>query len=124
MDPTAILSAINAAKVAIDAAVKVKDNFFGSTSASKASSTAAARTSTTVEALQTEFDVQKKRLTEVAAEVSENRTIIQEQNEIIIGLSNALKVTAETVQRQRAITLVLAAVSSASVLLSLYALFR
>lgn len=123
MDASTILQAINAAKVAIDTAVKVKNNFFDHTSTSNTSSPAAS-TSTTVETLQTEIDTQKRRLIEVTTEVSENRTIIQEQNEIIIGLSNALKITAESVHRQRIINLTLAVVSLLSVLLSLYALFR
>ncbi|KQT33278.1 hypothetical protein [Methylophilus sp. Leaf414] len=122
MDPTTILSAINAAKVAIDTAVKVKDNFFGPTASSKSSSTTAAKASATVDALQSEIELHKKRFDELAAFVEENRTIVQEQNEIIIGLSNALKVTAETVQRQRVITFVMALISTVAILVSVYAL--
>lgn len=124
MNPTAILTAINTAKVAIDTALKVKDSLFGTNALSKSDSTISAKTSDTIDALQVEIELQNKRIDELATFVDKNRIIIQEQNEIIIGLSNALKVTAESVQRQRIITLAAALVSSVAILISVYVLTR
>lgn len=124
MNPTAILTAINTAKVAIDTALKVKDSLFGTNALSKSDSTISAKTSDTIDALQVEIELQNKRIDELATFVDKNRIIIQEQNEIIIGLSNALKVTAESVQRQRIIMLAAALVSSVAILISVYVLTR
>lgn len=124
MNPTAILTAINTAKVAIDTALKVKDSLFGTNALSKSDSSISAKTSDTIDALQVEIELQNKRIDELATFVDKNRIIIQEQNEIIIGLSNALKVTAESVQRQRTIMLAAALVSSVAILISVYVLTR
>ena len=124
MDPLTIFSAIQAADLAIDAAAKVKNHFFSSKSADKTDAVKKAEISVTLETLQAEVNLQKKQLAEVTAEVAENRTIIQEQNEIIIGLSNALKITAETAQKLRVFTFIFASLSVVAIFVALYALFR
>ena len=124
MDPTTIFGAIRAADLAIDAAAKVKNHFFSSNGSNKANAAKGVKASANLETLQAEVDLQKKQLAEVTAEVADNRAIIQEQNEIIIGLSNALKVTAETTQKLRVFIFVAVAISVVAISVALYVLFR
>jgi hypothetical protein len=124
MGPLTIIGAIQAADLAVDAAVKVKNHFFSSKSTDKTEVAKKAEFSVTIEALQAEVNLQIKQLADVTAEVADNRTIIQEQNEIIIGLSNALKATAETVQKLRVFTIIFASLSLAAIFTAVYVLFR
>lgn len=124
MGPLTIIGAIQAADLAVDAAVKVKNHFFSSKGADKTEAVNKAEISVTIETLQAEVNLQKKQLAELTVEVTDNRTIIQEQNEIIIGLSNALKATAETAQKLRVFTFIFASLSVVAIFVSAYALFR
>ena len=124
MDPLTIIGAIQAADLAIDAAAKVKNHFFSSKAADKTGAAKKEEISVSLETLQADVNLQKKQLAEITAEVAENRTIIQEQNEIIIGLSNALKVTAETAQKLKVFTFIFASLSVVAIFVALYALFR
>lgn len=124
MSPLTIIGAIQAADLAIDAAAKVKNHFFSSKSGNKTDATTKSEISVTLETLQAAVSLQKKQLAEMAAEVADNRAIIQEQNEIIIGLSNALKVTAEEAKKLRVFTFIFSALSVVAIFVTLYALFR
>lgn len=124
MGPLTIFGAIQAADLAVDAAVKVKNHFFSSKGADKTEAAQKAEISVTIETLQAEVNLQKQQLAEVTAEVADNRAIIQEQNEIIIELSNALKVTAETVQKLRVFTFIFASLSLVAIFVAAYALIR
>ncbi len=124
MGPLTIFGAIQAADLAVDAAVKVKNHFFSSKSADKTEAAQKAEISVTIETLQAEVNLQKQQLAEVTAEVADNRAIIQEQNEIIIELSNALKVTAETVQKLRVFTFIFVLLSLVAIFVAAYALIH
>lgn len=124
MGPLTIFGAIQAADLAVDAAIKVKNHFFSSKSAGKTEAVNKAEISVTIETLQAEVNIQKQKLAEVTAEVADNRAIIQEQNEIIIELSNALKVTAETAQKLRIFTLIFASLSIVAIFVAGYGLIR
>lgn len=120
MDPSTIHDAIKLAELAVDAAAKVKNHFFSSSSDSKTSSSQEMNTSATLVTLQTNVNLLKIQFDEVANEVADNKKIIQEQNEIIIGLSNALKVTAENAKRLRMIGFAALALSVVSILAVFY----
>ncbi|HEY3301385.1 MAG TPA: hypothetical protein VGJ90_11480 [Methylophilaceae bacterium] len=124
MGPLTIFGAIQAADLAVDAAIKVKNHFFSSKSADKTETVNKAEISVTIETLQAEVNIQKQKLAEVTAEVADNRAIIQEQNEIIIELSNALKVTAETAQKLRVFTFIFALLSVVAIFVAGYVLIR
>lgn len=124
MSPLTIIGAIQAADFAIDAAVKVKNHFFSPKRDERADVAIKSEISVTLETLQTEVNLQKRQLAEMADEVADNRTIIQEQNEIIIELSSALKVTAEAAKRLRVFMFIFAAFSLIAISVALYALFR
>ena len=123
MDPSSIITAISAAKSAIDAAVKVKENFFNSKNSAKYANTALPDAGFSLELLQGEIDLHKKSLSDVMVQVEENRTILEKQNEIIIGLSNALKVTAETAKTLKTISIAACITSVLAIAIALFVAF-
>lgn len=124
MSPLTIIGAIQAADFAIDAAVKVKNHFFSSKRGDVADVAIKSEISVTLETLQAEVNYQKRQLVEMATEVAANREIIQEQNEIIIELSSALKVTAEAAKKLRVFTFIFAILCLIAISVASYALFR
>lgn len=124
MNPITILTAISAAKSAIDAAIKVKESFFDAKKEARSEEAATVKSEVDFDALREEINLQKKCLSELASQVEENRTIIERQNAIIIEISSAVKVTAETVKTVKTIAVAATVIAIIAIVVSIYAALR
>lgn len=105
MEPTTILAVIKVCVTAIDGAIKIKEGFFGNKNTDS-------------------LKLHEKKLDEFSTKIEENRDILKKQNEIIIELGNALKVTAETARRTRITAIAATVVSAVSIIVAICALLR
>lgn len=124
MNPITILTAISAAKSAIDAAIKVKENFFDIKRDTQSVVAATGRSDASIEVLRAEISLQNERLSDLTAQVEENRIIIEKQNTIIIEVSNAVKVTAETVKTVKTMAVTASIIALIAIAVSIYAISR
>lgn len=124
MNPITILTAISAAKSAIDAAIKVKENFFDIKRDAKSGAAATGKSEASIEILREEISLQNERLSDLVAQVEENRIIIEKQNTIIIEVSHAVKVTAETVKTVKTLAVTASIIALIAMAVSIYAISR
>lgn len=113
MDPMTIMLAVDAAKTAIDGAIQLKEKFFTKNGA-RSESENISQSATNFDALQSQLVLHKEQINVLSGQLDECRAILEKQNEIIIELSNALKVTAETTKNLKKLVPVLIGISALS----------
>ena len=124
MNPITILTAISAAKSAIDAAIKIKENFSDIKRDAKSGGVTTGQSEASIEVLRAEISLQNERLSDLVTQVEENRTIIEKQNTIIIEVSHAVKVTAETVKTVKTLAVTASIIALIAMAVSIYAISR
>lgn len=121
MNPIAIISAISAAKEAIEAAIKVKEKFFDAKPAAPVPvDVEAPEEGLSNQAMQGEIDVLKQQLAQLMSQAEQDRMILEQQNGIIIELSTAVKLTAESAKSLKAFSIVAIILSAGALAFAMY----
>lgn len=122
MDPMAIVYAISAAKEAIDGAIQLKEKFFTKGGPQSEHETELASLPN-IEALQSQLIQHEEHLAELKHQLDQCRSILEKQNEIIIELSNALKITAETTKNLKKLLTISIGISGLAMVVAVVSIF-